>query len=258
MDFSLLSALDGLFWLTAMLVPLVFIQRRLHFEIQAVFLLLTRNPQVTFGLFAILFFPGVTLHEVSHFVMARLLRVRTGGFSLIPEVQQDRLRLGYVETEPSDFVRDSLIGAAPLIAGGLVVAYIAIDHLHMLTLWNFLRGGNLTLFWRGIYILPTYPDFLLWFYLTFAVSSTMLPSQSDRHAWGALGLAIGILFGLALLAGIGPWMLEHLAPPLNNFLRSIATIFALSAVIQGILALIFALVRKIIMRVTGLQLQRAS
>ncbi len=258
MDFSLLSALDGLLWLTAMLVPLVFIQRALHREIQSVFLILTRNPPLAMGLFALLFFPGVVLHETSHYVVARILGVRTGGFSLIPQVMEDRLRLGYVETDKSDIVRDSLIGAAPLIAGGLVVAYISIEHLHMLTLWNFLRGANFPLFWKGVLLLPGYPDFWLWFYLTFAVSSTMLPSESDRHAWAPLGLSVGVLFGLALLAGAGPWMLQYLAPPLNNFLRSVATIFALSAVLHVILALPFALLHRLLSKLTGLEIRETA
>jgi len=42
--------------------------------------------------------------------------------------------------------------------------------------------GKLNLFWLGIRALPSVKDFYLWFYLAFAVSSTMMPSQSDRHA----------------------------------------------------------------------------
>src|SRR3972149_5364942 len=114
----MLTQFTGLIWFILMLLPLVLLQRLLHREIQAVILITTRNPPLTIGLFSILFFPGVFLHELSHFLMAKLLGVRTGSFSIIPRpLQNGRLQLGYVATAKTDIVRDSLVGAAPLIAG---------------------------------------------------------------------------------------------------------------------------------------------
>src|SRR5512142_3077223 len=118
-----------------MLGPLLFAQRWLHREIQWVFLLLTRSQALALGLFSLLFFPGVLLHELSHFLMARLLGVRTGRFSLLPSlVEGGKLRLGFVETAEADLVRDALIGAAPLITGGAAVAYLGITHLGLTAL----------------------------------------------------------------------------------------------------------------------------
>jgi Zn-dependent protease len=108
-----LRSLDGVFWLLFALVALIFLQRILHREIQAFFLILTRNPGVTQVIFALIFFPGVFLHELSHFIMAKLLGVRTGSLSLIPKpMPNGRLRLGYVETASGGVVRDSLVGLA--------------------------------------------------------------------------------------------------------------------------------------------------
>ncbi|MCB0120554.1 MAG: hypothetical protein KDD72_16075, partial [Anaerolineales bacterium] len=117
-----------------MLLPLVMLQRLLHREIQIVILLITRNRQLTIGLFSVLFFPGVFLHELSHFLMAKILGVRTRGFSLIPQAMSDgRLQMGYVEVERTDIVRDSLIGLAPLIAGTAFVAYAGIYQMQVHT-----------------------------------------------------------------------------------------------------------------------------
>ncbi len=53
--------------------------------------------------------------------MAKLLGVRTGKFSLIPQPLPDgHLQLGYVEAAHSDILRDSLVGAAPLITRDVV------------------------------------------------------------------------------------------------------------------------------------------
>jgi hypothetical protein len=230
-----------------MLLPLVFLQRFLHREIQIVLFLTTRNKPLTIALFSLLFFPGVFLHELSHFLTAKILGVRTGKFSLIPQsVDTGHLILGYVETEKTDILRDSLIGLAPVVAGTLFVAYAGIIQLRLDALWLVLSNGQIKLFWMGLGLLPTVPDFFLWFYLTFAVSSTMLPSESDRHAWLPLGLWIGALLVLAVLSGAGTWMLENLAPIFDPVLRSIALLFALSNIVHIVLLIPFHLMRRVI------------
>jgi hypothetical protein len=251
-----MNQITGFVWFVALLVPLVFLQRLLHREIQAVFLILSRDARLTIVAFQVIFLPGVFLHELSHFLTAKLLRVRTGGFSVIPRaLPNGRLQLGYVETAKSDIVRDSLIGAAPLILGTLFVAYVAVYRLDMRVLWDTFRNGQFDLFWLGIRLLPTAQDFFLWFYLAFTVSSTMMPSESDRHAWLELVVSVGILFAMALLIGAGPWMLDNVAPLVSNFLSSVAVILGLSSVIHVMLILPTMLIHRLLSRATGLDVQ---
>lgn len=239
----------------AALAALLFLQRTLHREIQAIFLIVTRNPSITALAFSLIFLPGVFLHEFSHLVTAKLLGVRTGKFSLIPTILPNgRLQLGYVEAAHTDIVRDSLVGLAPLISGTLFVAYVAMKQLYLVVMWDTLRNGQWQLFWMGLRILPTIPDFWLWFYLTFAVSSTMMPSESDRHAWLPLGIVSAVLLGLVLLAGAGPWMLDNLAPFLNEFLRSTALILLVSILTHGLLVLPLLLIHRLLTRLTGLDI----
>jgi hypothetical protein len=252
----MLTPFDGLLWFILTLLPLALLQRFLHREIQAVLLILSRSQRFTITLFSIIFLPGVLLHELSHYAMAVLLGVKAARFSLIPQVLPDgRLQLGYVETLKTDIVRDSLVGAAPLIAGGGCVALIAIYPLNLQPMWAVLRNGQFDLFWLGITLLPTIKDFPLWFYLTFAVSSTMLPSQSDRHAWLPLGVTIFVLIALAIFAGAGQWMLIYLAPPLNSFLSAAAIVFGLSVVLHTILIIPMFLIHRILARITRVDIQ---
>ena len=137
----MLAQFDGLVWFALTLLPLVFLQRLLHREIQAVFLILSRSPEFTITVFSIIFLPGVLLHEFSHYLMAVILEVPAARFSLIPQMLPDgRLQLGYVETVKTDIIRDSLIGAAPLLAGGSFIAYLSITRLDLLPLWAVLRN----------------------------------------------------------------------------------------------------------------------
>jgi len=250
-----MTQLTGLFWFIFMLIPLIYLQRFLHREIQAVFLIATRSAQFTMVLFQMIFLPGVFVHEGSHFLMAKILRVPTGRFSIIPKpMPNGRLQLGYVETAQSDIVRDSLIGAAPLIIGTICVAYIAFYRLDVRLLLDVLREGQFNLFWMGIRALPTVKDFYLWFYLAFCISSTMTPSESDRHAWLELIIAVGVLFSIVLLVGAGPWMWKTIAPLLSNFLGSVAVIFGLSGAIHIVLVLPAALTHKLLAKVTGVDI----
>ena len=92
-------------------MPLAFLQRFLHREIQAVLLILSRSERFTITVFSIIFLPGVLLHELSHYCVALLLGIKAAHFSLVPQMLPDgRLQLGYVETVKTDIVRDSLVG----------------------------------------------------------------------------------------------------------------------------------------------------
>jgi hypothetical protein len=248
--------IEGFFWFLATLMPLIFLQRLLHREIQAVLLIMTRDARMTISIFQVIFLPGVFLHEASHFLAAKILRVQTGRFSIFPRpLPNGRLQLGYVEVARSDIVRDSLIGAAPLIFGTLFVSLITVYTLDMRVLWDTLRNGQVDLFVMGLGFLPRTRDFYFWFYLVFTISSTMMPSESDRHAWLEMFVAVGVILIFALLVGAGPWMLDNVAPAMSNFLKSIAVIFGMSALIHGLLVLPIALIHRLLSRATGLDVE---
>lgn len=249
----MLTSIDGLLWLSICLAVLLYLQRTLHREMQVVLLLTTRHTGITLLIFSLVFLPGVFLHELSHFVFARLLFLRTGRFSIMPDPLPDgRLQMGYVEVEHGDVVRGSLVGAAPIILGTLFVAWVATQQWPLPFLWDLLRNGHWSLFSRGLTVLTSLPDFWLWFYLTFVVSSTMLPSDSDRYAWLPMLGLVGILFLLALLSGAGPWMLDHLAPPLNLFLRGTALVMLVSVVVHAMLIPPFWAMHRLLSKITGL------
>ncbi|MGE5225204.1 MAG: hypothetical protein ACM3PY_22425 [Omnitrophica WOR_2 bacterium] len=241
----------------------MFLQRLLHREIQAVFLLITRHIEIALSLFALFFFPGVLLHEFSHYVVALLLGVPVGRFSLVPQVlpaQADRpagkparLQLGFVETSSTDILRDALIGTAPLVFGGLFITYAGLVQLGLDQLWNgFLYGGKEVMI-QNLEIVHARPDFWLWFYLIFAVSSTMMPSASDRRAWIPIILAISLLLALSLLVGAGPWLEVHVAPPFNQALRALSVVMGISAGVHVVLLIPVYGLRILLNRLTGLE-----
>jgi len=251
-----LNEIDGFWWLLISTGLLIVLQYNLHKEVQGVFLLLTRRIDVSIVLFSILFLPGIFVHEASHFLAARMLRVPTSGFSLIPrQTVEGRLQLGYVETAHAGIVRDALIGAAPLLTGGLIVAYIGLKQFNLLTLWEAIQAGAIGSWREALTVIYNSADFWIWLYLAFVVSSTMMPSKSDRRAWLPIALILLMILTLSLLAGAGPWLMIHLAPILNSILKSVAFIFVISVVIHLIFWLPFLSGRVILERLTGLRVE---
>ena len=188
--------------------------------------------------------------------MAKILAVPTGKFSLLPQARPDgTLRLGYVETATGGFIRDSLIGIAPLLTGCVFVGYVAGSQMNIVPLWDLIRNGDWGGFWNNLSSVFSTPDFWLWFFLAFAVSSTMMPSQSDRHAWLPLGLLIVGLIFLAILAGAGTWMMEKLAPLVNHFLRALALIFVMSGGLHIVITLPILIFHRILSQVTGMDIK---
>ncbi len=241
-------------YLLLLLIPMIYLQRFLQREIQAIFLLITRQPDTSMALFSLLFLPGVLLHEASHFIMAKILGVRTGRFSIIPrKIEGGRIRLGFVETAQTDNLRDGLIGAAPLITGGLFVAFAGVYRLGLDTIWITMIQGQLSGISQAIKSVVVTPDFWIWFYLVFTVSSTMMPSASDRRAWMPLIFTILGLVLLILLIGIGPWLLTNLGKAILTAMNAIALVFGITVLIHIILLPPTWLVRKIVSRVVGLQ-----
>lgn len=228
------------------LVVFIYLQRAFHQIFQSILFLITRDKAVTVSIFALLFLPGVMVHELSHFLMAKILGVRTGRISVVPKIlDEKRTRLGYVEIYPSDWLRESLIGLAPFISGLALIYFLATYFLK----FTLLSPTELTGLWYNIVpfakSLAGVNDLLLWIYLLFTISTTMMPSESDRDAWTPMIvlviLALGAIFGL----GFGDQLARIFETPLAlsvrfiSFNLLISLIFHLIAVISLLFVRIF-------------------
>src|SRR5512136_2718400 len=103
-----------LLWLIVLFAPLLSVKRWLSRHLQGVGLLFFGNHEGATALHYIVLLPGVILHELSHWLAAKLMGVRTAGISLMPQVKRGgTVRLGAVKVGKSDPLRESLIGLAP-------------------------------------------------------------------------------------------------------------------------------------------------
>jgi hypothetical protein len=250
-----MSLLSAWLWLFLTLVPLLFLERWIHRHLQGIFLLLTRDHDLATVLYSALFLPGVALHEGSHWIMAKALGVRTARVSLWPRRQPDgTLRLGFVETEKVDFVREALIGLAPLVAGCVAVVLIGSWRLAVGPVGEAIAVGDVLGIGQGVIASLQRADSLIWLYLLFVISNSMMPSQSDRRAWLPLTIML-TLAGVALYyVGAVPLVMQGVGEPLAAGVRVIATAFSITIGVNLIIIPVVWLIEKAIIRATGLQI----
>jgi hypothetical protein len=217
--------------LVGLLALVLALKRWISQHLQGVGMLLFGRPGAAFWLYLLVMLPGVLLHEVSHWLVARLLGLATGGLSIGPRQSANgRWQLGAIEIERSDPLRDSLVGLAPLVAGAAVV--VAIPHVVFgLQMVGLAQAGSLSLPRAAAQVLTT-PDSLLWLYLLFAVSNSMLPSPADRHSWGVLVIYIALLAGAAYAVFGLPSLPASLLDALARSLDALVLAFSLTATVD--------------------------
>jgi hypothetical protein len=204
----------------ATLIPLVVLERWIHQHLHGIGLLLTGNQDAAVLLYALPLLPGVLLHELSHWLVAKLLGVKTARMSLLPKRQRGgRVQLGAVVVQKTDAVRASLIGVAPLVSGSLVVLLIGQRILDVSAMGGALRTENLGMIFSAWLTALRAPDMWLWVYLLFAVANAMLPSPADRETW----------LPVTYVLGFSSFLLE-LAPVVVTALRWLAAAFAMTLV----------------------------
>jgi hypothetical protein len=115
----------------------------------------------------------------------------------IGRAKSSQVSLGSVNIVHSDPLRESLIGAAPFLMG--------IGAIWLIAYWGFgLSGANGLAFEPLLVRVRDHArDWTTWLdlYLIFAVSTAMIPSESDRAPWGPV--LVGAVCGVAALFLLG-------------------------------------------------------
>ncbi len=202
---------------------LLFLNRWISQHLQGLGLLITNSQKASLFLYFLILFPGILIHELSHWLMAKLLGVKTGRIRLGPaEVgRSGYYSMGSVEVARSDPLRDSLIGLAPLLSGCAFLVIVTHQVFNVPQLIHGLKLGEiLSAFkaWAGN------TDFWLWLYLVFTISNAMMPSAKDREPWGpAL-----IFITLVVLAGYSLGWFSRIPPSVVNLTQKWAIYLAWS------------------------------
>ncbi len=189
------------------------------------FHVVTGSQKVSIILFSLVFFPGTFIHELAHFLMAKILFVSAGKMEFLPQIQGDFIKLGSVSISKTDPIRRLLIGVAPVFFGLFVLL------------------GLLAIARQYYSYLATYPwtVWLLLGYIVFVTGSTMFSSRKDLE--GSVGVIIAslILVTIIYLTGFG-WVLQtvywYLVFDLNDFFKQLSVLLLIPLVASSIVTLI--------------------
>lgn len=235
---------------------LILLERAIHRRLQGLIYLVTASEKASVYIYALILLPGVFLHELSHYLTALMLGVRTGRFSLVPAVQPDgTLRLGYIEYYQGRIpmpIRESLIGGAPFIYG--TVAVWAIGR-YIFSVPMLIQQPTVEQFISQLFRIAQTPDFYFWLYLLFAISNSMLPSPSDRQAWPFLLLTLAITAVGVYFLGAGDALMRQFATPLARIFGYLGVAFTLTILVNGVFIVLILLLEAIFGRLLNRRIQ---
>ena len=222
------------------LLALLWLKRRITRSLQELSMRLVDDPDVALIIYFVIVMPGVVIHELGHWLMAKLLGVRVSLPAIGPvrRGRSKRVSLGSVRVGKVDPVRASLIGMAPLLGGSAVILLIGNLVLGVGDFADAVAGQGLGGVLGSLGQMAQVGDFWLWLYLIFAVSNAMLPSESDMAAVRPVLIFLGIVAAVVLVfsgvRGISPGLVEGV----NALAGYLATAFGLTLAVDLVFMLV--------------------
>lgn len=193
------------------MVLLFFLSKRLIKSLSITFFRIFKSHNAVVNTLAVIFLPGTIIHELSHLLTAGIMLVPVGEISVLPEVEEERVKLGNVQIGKVDPFRLTIVGVAPVLIGMLSI----------LGILYFAQISQSLVWWQII----------LGLYLIFEISNTMFSSKKDIA--GTIGFVVAILVvSIAFITVLYFWRplllqnmwlsLTHLDwdPTINFFKRS--------------------------------------
>lgn len=235
--------------LAATLLALLFVKRWITRSLQEVSIRWVGDPDVALVIYFVLVLPGVVIHELSHWLMAKLLGVRVSWPKIGPvrKGRSRRVSLGSVRVGKVDPVRASLIGVAPLLGGSAVILLVGNLVLGVGELTSAMTGQGLEVILDGLEQVVRVADFWLWLYLIFAVSNAMLPSESDMAAVRPVLIFLGLAAAVVLIVTGVPSIPPTVVDAVNAIAGYLAVAFGLTLavdlVFMAVIGLLLVLTR---------------
>lgn len=223
-----------------LLVVIFFLARSLTQSLFLFFYFLVKEKERAIQLLTWLLLPGTVIHELSHLLVAELLRVPTGELSFTPEIRENNeVRAGGLKIAKTGPLRHSLIGLAPSLVG--ITSLTALSYFGLIPLWKKISQTPI----RPLYYQQLISNLLLIFlvcYLIFILSNTMFSSKKDLETILFPILIISIIV-LALFLGK---IQVQLSDPIINLISQIFKSLNLALFLTVIIDLIFLLLIKLL------------
>jgi hypothetical protein len=199
---ALEDALPTLIILAAAMLVLAWLSSQLSVRTQLVVYYATGSLDLaTVAIFLVLL-PGVFVHELSHWLAAKLLGLRTSKFRVWPTRYKDRIGLGSVSVQRGGTWRDSAVGMAPLISGSVLLALVGAAVFQSDLMLQQLAQGRLLDTLGAFFDALAQPDGAIWAYALFVIGNSMMPSRSDRQPLRLLTIYVALAALIYIVVGL--------------------------------------------------------
>ena len=198
--------------------------------------------------FYLLVFPGVVLHEGTHYLACLVTRTKVSRFApFSPGRSNDgRLVLGYVRHERRAFPIEALIGLAPILLNplGLLSVTALLTPLTFQEVANPSFGVMVEAIFASGFLTDTPLLATIWAYLTLSFALGSVPSREDLSSMPLLLLIFGGCVLLVGLLGIGSESV--LSSAIYDLSALAASLYALPATVAVVAALTMGLAGRVI------------
>ena len=230
-----LETFNGILLFIGALLTFIIIRRVLYVDMLRLLAAITKNVLTAHKIHFALVFPGVLLHESSHFVALRLMGVRCR-LNLGVEMQNDFVVYGHVDFYENEVngIQHFISGIAPLFTGLTAISVIAVNFMGVPSIRSIIASsGNIDF----STILTAANNWWFWvaFYFVFAIASEMIPSPSDRRYWVHLGIILVVLFAISILTETTGWFFTNMYPLIDGVLKMVGITFMICLAIELVL-----------------------
>lgn len=220
-----------------LIIVLAVLRSRLVYEVSGTSLLLFGSTRPGIVLYSFFFLLGTIIHELSHWLVAEILQVKTGAITIFPDLDigGESQRLGSVATAKSDPFRGFLIGVAPFVTG---VGILLILGRLLILGWDNFSWWSLALIVYGIIV----------------VGNSMIISKEDRRTWPFIILffALITIFLVRSQFALSPSSAAYLA----QIFASLNLVLGVTAAINLVMIGGSYLTRRIVERATNRRIIR--
>lgn len=141
--------------------------------------LCSQEKTVIYTLISLIFLPGTIIHEIAHYFTATILFLKVREVRILPQWEDNHIKLGSVIYEKKDFLRGMLIGLAPIFGGFIIFLLFSVYKIF----------PNSNIFINIILI-----------YIIFTISTTMFSSSQDlKELVNTIPFIIFVAIGFYLL-----------------------------------------------------------
>lgn len=209
-----------------LLIILFLFSRRIINIIYKLVFIITLNHKISLYFLAFIILPGTIIHELSHFLMATILRVPTGTLSVFPTIEENgETRAGKLMLGKVDPFRQTIVGLAPMIIGLVLIYLLGKTFSPYLLLFSFTPGESIRLpqGWFALFALC---------YLLFITSITMFSSRKDLESLIIVGPIILLILTSLHIVGIRIFFDNQLIEKANLILMDLNRFLLVTAIIN--------------------------